>query len=163
MRFYLQCLIFGCLLFHQFGIAAPVYLGDLDDDGQATVLDVVRFNQHLTGTNPLDETLRPFADLNRDGTIDSSDRLKLLDAVLGAAELPPALPASLVASSPSTGEGGVAITRETILRFSRPLHAGLEISAEHVSVETGNTVITHRTHLSPDRQTLTLFYLTFWR
>ena len=46
--------------------ALPLRLGDLDEDNQATILDVVRIVNHLTGFDPLPARLLSFADVNED-------------------------------------------------------------------------------------------------
>jgi len=71
--------------------ALPPQLGDLDEDGQATVLDIVRLLNHIKGTVPLSASLQPFADINQDGFITELDAKRISDAVLGITPLPPVL------------------------------------------------------------------------
>src|SRR6266568_6004292 len=51
----------------------PTKLGDLDVDGQITVLDLVRLINHLNGSSALTSEILPFADLNGDALINQSD------------------------------------------------------------------------------------------
>ena len=87
--------------------ALPQQLGDLDEDGQATVLDIVRLLNHIMGTVPLSASLQPFADINQDGFITELDAKRISDAILGIAALPPVPLARILSSSPFDGEGGV--------------------------------------------------------
>ncbi len=68
-------------------------------------------------------------------------------------------PATTFTSSPLNGETGVAVTRETILRFQRPLAAGTVLTGEQLFATGGGRRILSRTELSTDRKTATLFYL----
>src|SRR5262249_56945134 len=60
---------------------------------------------------------------------------------------------------PAEGEIGVAVTRETILRFDRPLDATVNLNSENLYAEFGGRRILSRAELSSDRKTATLFYL----
>ena len=62
-------------------------------------------------------------------------------------------------TSPAEGEQGVAVTRETVLRFTRPLAASTMLTANHLYAEFGGRKILSRIELSSDRRTVTLFYL----
>lgn len=62
-------------------------------------------------------------------------------------------------TSPAAGEGGVAVTRETVVRFSEPLADGTILSAENFHALFGGRRILARAELSSDRRTATLFYL----
>lgn len=66
-------------------------------------------------------------------------------------------PPTLESSSPVHGEEGVAVTRETILRFSAPLDPGT-VSAQSIRAEFGGQVLQSRLHVSPDQKRVTLFY-----
>lgn len=61
--------------------------------------------------------------------------------------------------SPNDGEGGVAVTRETFVRFSAPLAPEVLISSDDFFAEFGGRRVLSRIELSSDRQTATLFYL----
>jgi len=53
--------------------AFPQKAGDLDGDGRATVLDLVRLINHLNGTVPLHPDLLLVADVNQDTVVDNAD------------------------------------------------------------------------------------------
>ena len=67
-------------------------------------------------------------------------------------------PVTKIQSSPPHGEGGVAITREIILRLSRPLHESTLVDNNCVSAEFAGEPLPARIHLTPDRRTIILFY-----
>ncbi|MBK8097224.1 MAG: Ig-like domain-containing protein [Planctomycetes bacterium] len=69
--------------------------------------------------------------------------------------------AVLLEVSPSAGEGGVAISREAILRFSAPIDPS-SVRPEAISVEHAGTPIATRLHLAPTRDTVTLFPVQPW-
>ncbi|MEN9021236.1 MAG: hypothetical protein ABF370_12080 [Verrucomicrobiales bacterium] len=60
----------------------------------------------------------------------------------------------LMETSSADGEDGVAITRESILRFDKPLPDNASVDT---AIFAGETLKTHK-QLSADRLTLTLFY-----
>ncbi|MCZ6680015.1 MAG: DUF6531 domain-containing protein, partial [Candidatus Poribacteria bacterium] len=64
----------------------------------------------------------------------------------------------IVETSPANGEGDVAVTRETILRFSRPLADSAVVDAGVLFAEFGGQPLAARHHISPDRRTVTMFY-----
>ncbi|MBK9139826.1 MAG: Ig-like domain-containing protein [Verrucomicrobia bacterium] len=63
------------------------------------------------------------------------------------------------ASSPADGDDGVAVARETVLRFTRPLAADVVLGNHAFFAEAAGRRVLTRTELSPDRRTATLFYL----
>jgi hypothetical protein len=71
--------------------ALPQQFGDLDQDGQPTVLDVVRLVNHLCEIQPLRSDFVPFADVDTNGVINDADVDALVQAVLGLTNLPPVL------------------------------------------------------------------------
>src|ERR1044072_1463302 len=71
------------LLFANTSLAGTPSLGDLDGDGQSTVLDLVRLINHVNGSAVLPLQLRGYADVTGDGRLDQSDIDLLADAVLG--------------------------------------------------------------------------------
>src|SRR5947209_14084868 len=75
----------------------PRKLGDLDGDGRATVLDIVRLANHLNGTAPLSADLLLFADVNQDGVVDNRDVTAIANAVLGWPHYPNCPTATAVA------------------------------------------------------------------
>lgn len=139
--------------------ALPERLGDLDEDGQATVLDLARLNDYLRGGQSLPADLLHFADLNQDGFVNEADRALLENAVLGAFELPLFPPTRIRETSPADQESDVALTRETIIRFSQPLAEGLTVDPDDFYAEAAGRRLLTRAELSSDRRTLTLFYL----
>lgn len=62
-------------------------------------------------------------------------------------------------SSPMNGETGVAVTRETIIRFSAPLASSTLLGTNHFYAGYGGRRILSRVELSSDRTRATLFYL----
>ena len=73
----------------------------------------------------------------------------------------PAVPENVtrVEVSPRAGESGVSVNRETVLRFSRPLAAGMVVSNQVLWAEAAGRRWLSRIELSADRRTVTLFYL----
>jgi len=64
-----------------------------------------------------------------------------------------------IISSPAHGENEVAVTRETVLRFSQPLAAATEITTANFFAEFGGRKLLSRVEISSDRRKATLFYL----
>ena len=62
-------------------------------------------------------------------------------------------------SSPAPGDDGVAVTRETVLRFNRPLAADTVLGNQVFFAEAAGRRVLTRTELAADRRTATLFYL----
>src|SRR5690606_4390787 len=139
--------------------AQPQYLGDLDEDGEATVLDLVRLAAHVQGTDPLPSGIVPFADLNLDGYVNELDADRLVSSVLGQAFLPEPPLARVRATSPDEVEVNVAVTREAVFRLTFPLAADTQLATDHVWAEAGGRRLLSRVELSSDRRTVTLFYL----
>jgi hypothetical protein len=154
------------ILFSQSAMGLPQKLGDLDEDGQPTVLDLVRLINYLNGAPsaavPLDanpEAFRALADVNQDGFVNSSDVDALADTILGilpGIELPLT---RIRESSPAHGEGSVAVTRETVFRFNYPLATNTFLGTNHVYATFGGRRLATRLDLSSDRRTVTLFYM----
>ena len=69
--------------------------------------------------------------------------------------------ATIVETSPSNGEGGVAVTRETIIRLSQPLADSAVVDENVLFAEFGGQRLPAQIHISPDRRTVTLFYEDF--
>ncbi len=67
--------------------------------------------------------------------------------------------ATLASTSPFTGEDGVAVTRETIFRLTRPLAADAVLSRTNVHASFGGRLILSRVDVSADRRSVTLFPL----
>src|SRR5258706_86775 len=100
--------------------AQPLRLGDLDGDGQPTVLDIVRLIAHLTGAQTLSPALAPFADLNEDGVVNQSDVDILQSAILGQRTLPNPYSAPIV-SAPVGSTNGQNILLTGIARPNRTI------------------------------------------
>ena len=139
--------------------ALPQKLGDLDEDGLTTVLDLARLNAHISSTSPLSASLALFADLNKDGFINDADRDELLKEILQT-RTPQDLPlASVRFASPFAGEANVALTRETVLQFTIPLSLGATLDTTQFWAEFGGRKVLSRVEISSDRKKATLFYL----
>lgn len=65
----------------------------------------------------------------------------------------------IVETSPAAGEGGVSVTRETIVRFSGPLAATTLLLGDDLHAEFGGRRWLTRSELSSDRRSATLFFL----
>lgn len=137
----------------------PQKLGDLDEDGQPTVLDLVRLINHLNGSPALSSQLTFFADVNQDGFVNQSDVDALADVILGTSPFQDLPLTHLRETSPTNGEGGVAVTRETVFRFTQPLATNTFLGTNHVFATFGGRRILSRLELSSERKTVTLFYL----
>ena len=68
------------------------------------------------------------------------------------------MPLTTIETSPANGEQEVAITRETIIRLSRPLVEGQTITDQTVFAEFAGNKLPARIHTSPNRRRLSLFY-----
>ncbi len=66
---------------------------------------------------------------------------------------------TLSETSPVNGESGVAVTRETIFRFTQPLAADTVLNKNILFAEVAGRQLLSRCELSSDRRTVTLFYL----
>jgi hypothetical protein len=69
----------------------------------------------------------------------------------------PIEPATILRSSPSNGEDGVAVTRETIIEFSDPIDPD-SVTDAAISAQFGGNTLATRLHISADNSTVTLFY-----
>ncbi|MCZ7636605.1 MAG: Ig-like domain-containing protein [Verrucomicrobia bacterium] len=75
-------------------------------------------------------------------------------------ERPPLNPMSAAdATLDFDGDDGVAVTRETVLQFSRPLAADTLLENARFFAEAAGRKVLSRPELSPDRRKATLFYL----
>src|SRR5262245_11540377 len=98
--------------------ASAAQLGDLDQDGEITVLDLVLLINHInaagtgvapaTGPGVLPLPLRQLADVNNDGYLNESDASIIADAILG---IPiPSVPPKASVSIPASGSSEVGVT-----------------------------------------------------
>lgn len=140
------------------GIAAIT--GDCDGNGRVTIDELVRGVNIALGLQPLSRC--PDFDANRDGRVTIDELVRAVNIALNG--LPPTPTPTLtvglvrlVGSSPAHGEDGVAVTRETVLRFSAALDPA-SVVHEAVHAEFAGAELLARIHLSPDRRTVTLFY-----
>jgi hypothetical protein len=139
--------------------AVPLKLGDIDADGKATVLDLAAVINHLNNSPRLPAELAVFADVNQDGLVNQTDVDLIADAIVGLSALPEVPLAAILESSPAQGDTGVAITRETVFRFTQPLAANTLLTTSNLYAEFGGRRLLSRCELSSDRRTATLFYL----
>lgn len=140
--------------------ALPELIGDLDEDGVATIYDVVELVVVVRSGLEVDDELFPFVDIDSDGFLTINDVEVLSDIVLGRSALS-GLPLSTVRRlSPDSGEGGVAVTRETKIRLSTPLseESAVSISSADFYATFAGETLPGRIVVSADRTQLTLFY-----
>jgi len=140
-------------------VGNPSLLGDLDGDSYATVLDLVRLQNHLSGAERIVGEGAVFADLNQDGFATQEDVDLLVQAILGLSTLPTLPLARIVDTSPANGANQVAVTRETIFRLSQPLAASAVVTPDKFHADFGARRFLSRVEVSDDRRSLTLFYL----
>src|SRR4051812_3341175 len=92
--------------------AAQVYpekLGDIDGDGEITVLDLVEAINHFIGTSRLANESAVFADINQDGVVNENDINFIADVILKL-RTPPQLPlARILETSPANGATEVSV------------------------------------------------------
>ena len=98
------------------GAPLPTKLGDLNGDGQITVLDLVSLINHVNRTSLLASSNVPFADLNGDSFVNETDIDLLADLILG---LP--LPTKPVSLEPANGASEVGVTDRPKVIFPRPV------------------------------------------
>ncbi|HTD88670.1 MAG TPA: dockerin type I domain-containing protein, partial [Candidatus Binatia bacterium] len=160
MQKMLKSVIVGTLALCALAVhALPLKLGDIDADGNATVLDLVAVINHLNNNPRLPSELAVFADVNQDGLVNQTDVDLIADAIVGFSSLPEVPLATIHESSPSQGDTGVAITRETVFRFTQPLAANTLLTTASLYGEFGGRKLLSRCELSSDRRSVTLFYL----
>ena len=112
----LTALALAFMLLHTCAVAQPPsLLDDLDANARPTVFDLQRLLNHINGTQLLTRLL-PYADLNEDGLINTTDVLLLQDAILGRSVLPNPHAAPVV-NAPVVATNGSAIT---ITGLARP-------------------------------------------
>jgi len=125
-------------------IAASVVLNAANDNATFTFEPSLAMHgdYQITLSNaiadPSGELLSPNADSNWAATIDPS-------------------PALVASTSPADGEDGVAVTRETIIRFTHPM-AAANIPLDAIVAEFGGEVLPARTQVAADNRAVTLFY-----
>ena len=129
-------------------LALPQKLGDLDGDGEATVLDIVRLINHINGSVPLSPDLQVLADVNQDGTINDVDVALIANAVVGLSILPNLPLDTIRLSSPLNGETEVAVTRETFFKFTEPLSSSTLITTNNLYFGNSNVkIVVHENNM----------------
>lgn len=68
-------------------------------------------------------------------------------------------PVTVVWTSPAPGEGGVAVTRETVFRLSAALAVGTVVNGDRIFARAAGRRLLGRPELGSDRRSVTLFYL----
>jgi len=153
-------ILFACLFCAQsLSAALPQMLGDMDGDNSPSILDVVAIINHINSVPRLSNEMAVFADVNQDGTVNNLDVDMVVDAILGLADLPAFPLARILDTSPANGETGVAVTRETIIRFTQPLSDDTLITTTNLYATFAGRKLLSRVDLSSDRRKVTLFYL----
>ena len=146
----ITCLRAGCIIvLLQSVVWAQGLNGDTDLSGTVETADRDLVVDHILERSFLEGEALANADVNSDGDIDAADLtfyLSLLDTSS----------TKLVSSSPSNGDGNVAVTRETILRFDGPLMAE-SVSSDAIFATFGGETLPTRLHVSPDATTVTMF------
>lgn len=66
-------------LVEQLEVEHPLAMGDVDGDGDVTVLDAMAIMDHLAGTAKLDEDALRRADVNGDGEVSYLDAMQIMD------------------------------------------------------------------------------------
>jgi len=63
--------------------ASDILYGDVDENGQVNILDVITLNRNLLGKDTISETQKTAADVDLSGTPDSNDSLLILKYIVG--------------------------------------------------------------------------------
>ena len=120
---------------------------------------MARLQAGLNGVVALSPLETALADATNDGTLNGADADEMTRIILGEIVARPLPMARVIAVSPADGETRVAVTRETVLRFSVPLAAGAVIDTAALQAAFRGRKILSRVEISPDRLKATLFYL----
>ncbi len=121
---------------------------DVNNDGVTNIVDLQRVAACL-GQSPSTPGCN-VADVNGDGVINNSD----LTLVANRWHSPLTY---IEFASPTNGEPNVSVTRETIVRFNRPLNTS-GIGSSAFKAQFGGQSLSTRLHISPDSKTFTLYY-----
>ncbi len=132
----------------EIAIGTSPTLVDSDLDG---INDIDEINVY--GSDPLNK------DSDGDG-INDGDEIAAGSDPLDNTSLPQPAGSDLtkITSSPANGEAEVAVTRETIVRFSRPLEASTQVDENTLYAEFGGERLATHLRISEDRTAVTLFY-----
>jgi len=157
----------GSIALAGFLSAAERPLGDLDNDGVHTAVDLARQIALARGQPAANETDAVYADTNRDGVINDADSAAIVRLILET-DTPEALPPATVReTSPGAGASGVALTREFVVYFTMPLALDAVVTTHNPNTnahgnlyaEFGGARLLTRAELSSDRRKATLFFL----
>ncbi|MBL9176289.1 MAG: hypothetical protein JNL10_22290 [Verrucomicrobiales bacterium] len=121
----------------------------LDSDGDG--LDDVYELSHPAILSPLDPS-----DAAGDPDADGATNLEEYDHGTDPQEAN--VPVTRVSFSPSDGEGGVSVERETIVRFTHPLATGTVLTSDILHAEFAGRRLLGRLELGTDRTMATLFH-----
>ena len=116
-------LLLSLLVTSSFAATLPEKLGDLDNDGQITILDLMRLGDHLDNATLLPAALMPFADLNQDGFVNEQDFDLMIKTIMQENPVQTFPAARIREASPANGEELVSLARTVILRFDKPVDA----------------------------------------
>lgn len=128
----------------QVPLTAPV---DSDGDGIDDLYEL-EHPEFLDPTDPRDAAL----DYDGDGKTNKEEYDDGTDPASGVG-------LTTIDSSPANGETGIAVTRETVVRFSRPLAADATLDVNRLKATFGGRQLLSRVELSSDRRTASVFYL----
>ena len=153
-----QCLAAIVLLITSTSAWAGGKFGDIDSSGDHDIFDIVILTNHRLGITPLPADTEYIGDVDGDRDVDEADVEAVVDAALRLAQLAEVEFGALSESSPTDGEGGVAVTRETILRFSEALDAPIVLDDNILFAQFAGEKLSARVNVSKDRKAVTLFY-----
>ncbi|MBT4666007.1 MAG: hypothetical protein HOB63_05790, partial [Opitutae bacterium] len=142
-----------------FADSSSLVVGDLNDDGEVNLVDMVLMVNHIQGEEFLiaDKSKLLQADVNGDGLINSYDVEESLNFSFKRKAIRTLPLAGILSTSPYEGEGDVSLTREFVIRFSMPLEEGTVISRDSFYAESGSVRHVTSARLSSDRLKATLF------
>jgi alpha-tubulin suppressor-like RCC1 family protein len=140
--------------------ALPRKVGDTNNDGELSVVDLTLLRRHVRGLDVLAPADQPFADVNQDGVVNEDDARALIRLLTGE-DNARALPLNGIReTSPQNGEESVSSSRRTgiILRFAMPVQASEVFHDRAVFSASVNGVrLRTRAELSSDGRKLALF------
>lgn len=152
--------VFACLLVGYCGVGSAQTLGDIDGDGATTVLDVIqalKFQREGTDGVPLGTQV--IADATQDGVINAGDARRIAETAVGLIS-EETLPLSTVRrTSPSEGEDGVAVTRESVFYFTQPLALDAVLSRTNFHAHAAGRQLLTRAEWNDRRDAVFLFFL----
>jgi alpha-tubulin suppressor-like RCC1 family protein len=140
--------------------AATRMLGDLNNDGEISVVDLTLLRRHVRGLEALAPADQLFADVNADGVTNEDDARALIRLITGEDSTRPLPPTGIRETSPTNGEESVSSSRRTgiILRFSMPVKDSPKFQDRTVfSASINGAALNSRAELSSDGRKLVLF------